>query len=562
MNILCPPSCPTPRPGRLARALRTTLLLALPLALATAAQAEDLLLRLRHNPLDPAAGLQVSHAEKGRFASQAEPGEAREGDLVLIARDGQGQELFRRIARHPSRQWAEVFDARTGQIQQARAVQRDGSVELRLPWSAQVQSVDVIEYSGTLAARSALAGATPLKRLGRLELENLAALSALPAAQRSLTAPLASPTGSTVLWNSGASGQRMDIVLIGDGYASADQTKWVADAKKINDGILADPLFAAYKNAINIRRVDIVSPQSGVSEGGVTRNTALGTVIGCYGIDRLVCADETKVFTAVGAVTAADARDVIIVVANSTTYGGAGGNIGTMTMHPQSIEIALHEIGHTAFKLADEYDYGTCDASTEPSEANVTRSNSRTAVKWASKINAATPVPTPAGSYANGTVGLFVGAKYCTSGLYRPTENSRMRALGQPWHAVNEARAAQVFNSYTGGGDGGGGGSGAVTVNGSLGAAGATATYPSGGNGYYQSTAGGTFSLKLTGPAGTDFDLYLYKWNGSAWAVVAKSENSASSEAITYSGSAGYYYAQVKSYAGSGAFTLTYTFPK
>ena len=44
--------------------------------------------------------------------------------------------------------------------------------------------------------------------------------------------------------------------------------------------------------------------------------------------------------------------------------------------------------------------------------------------------------------------------------------------------------------------------------------------------------------------------------------MVAKSEGSASSEAITYSGSAGYYYAQVKSYAGSGTFTLTYTFPK
>lgn len=556
MNTPCLPPCSPRPPAR----LRAALLLALPLALASTAQAEDLLLRLRHNPLDPAAGLQLSHAEKGRFASQAEPGEARDGDLVLIARDARGQELFRRTARHPGRQWAEVFDPRTGQIQLARAIQRDGSVELRLPWSAEVQSVDIVEHSATLAARSALSGATPLRRLARGELENLAAQSALPPAQRSLAAPLATPTGSTVLWNSGASAQRMDIVLIGDGYASADQSKWIADAKKINDGILADPLFAAYRNSINIRRVDIVSPQSGVSEGGVTRNTALGTVIGCYGIDRLVCADENKVFTAVGSVTAGDARDVIIVVANSTTYGGAGGNIGTMTMHPQSIEIALHEIGHTAFKLADEYDYGTCDASTEPSEANATRASTRSTAKWASKISASTTVPTPAGSYANGTVGLFVGAKYCTSGLYRPTENSRMRALGQPWHAVNEARAAQVFTSYTGG-SGGGGGGGGVTVNGSLSGAGASTTYPSGGSGYHQSTAGGAFSLQLTGPSGTDFDLYLYKWSGSAWAVVAKSEGSASNETITYSGSAGYYYAQVKSYAGSGAFTLTYTFP-
>lgn len=545
----------------LRRRLRSPLplFLALPFALASTAQAEDLLLRLRHDPLNPAAGLQISHAEKGSFASQAQPGEARDGDLVLIARDARGQELFRRSIAHPSRQWAEVFNPATGQIQQARALQRDGSVELRLPWSAQVQSVDIVEHSSQLAARNALAGATPLKRLARTELDQLAARSALDTSQRGLVSSLATPTGSTVLWNSGASGQRMDIVLIGDGYASADQSKWVSDAQKISSGILADPLFASYKNSINIRRVDIVSPQSGVSEGGVTRNTALGTVIGCYGIDRLVCADENKVFTAVGTVTTADARDVIIVVANSTTYGGAGGNIGTMTMHPQSIEIALHEIGHTAFKLADEYDYGTCDASTEPSEANATRASTRSAAKWASFISSGTPVPTQPGSYANGTVGLFAGAKYCTSGLYRPTENSRMRALGQPWHAVNEARAGQVFNSYTGGS---GNGSGSVTVNGTLSGTGASASYPSGGNGYYQSTAGGTFTLKLSGPAGTDFDLYLYKWNGSAWAVAAKSEGSTSVESISYNGTAGYYYAQVKSYAGSGAFTLSYTFPK
>ncbi|MGM9515103.1 M64 family metallopeptidase [Roseateles sp. DB2] len=539
--------------------LRAPLLLALPLILASAAQAEDLLLRLRHDPLNPAAGLQLSHVEKGRFASQSHHSEPRDGDLVLIARDAKGQELFRRTVGHPSRQWAEVFNPATGQIQQARALQRDGSVELRLPWSAQVQTVDILEHSSQLAARSALAGATPLKRLGRTELDQLAAHSTLSSAQRSLSTTLATPTGSTALWSSGASSQRMDIVLIGDGYASADQSKWVSDAQKINTGILADPLFARYKNSINIRRVDIVSPQSGVSEGGVTRNTALGTVIGCYGIDRLVCADENKVFAAVGSVTAADARDVIIVVANSTTYGGAGGNIGTMTMHPQSIEIALHEIGHTAFKLADEYEYGTCDASSEPGEANVTRASTRSTAKWGSLISSSTAVPTQPGSYANGTVGLFAGAKYCTSGLYRPTENSRMRALGQPWHVVNEARAGQVFNSYTGGSDTSGG---AVTVNGSLSGTGASATYPSGGNGYHQSTAGGAFTLKLSGPAGTDFDLYLYKWNGSAWAVVAKSEGSASTESVSYNGTAGYYYAQVKSYAGSGAFTLSYTFPK
>ena len=48
-----------------------------------------------------------------------------------------------------------------------------------------------------------------------------------------------------------------------------------------------------------------------------------------------------------------DQRDVIIVVSNSTRYGGSGGQIATLSMSTQSIEVALHEIGHTAFGLAD-----------------------------------------------------------------------------------------------------------------------------------------------------------------------------------------------------------------
>ncbi|MDT8997775.1 M64 family metallopeptidase [Paucibacter sp. APW11] len=539
-------------------------LLPLPVTLAAAmlllspfAKADDLMLRLRLQQGPASSSYDFIHAEAGSFNGPAAVTDSRDGDLWLIGRDAAGKELFRRPLRHPGRHMAEVFNPQTGDIAVARPIQRDGVVELLLPNPPALATLDLLDSAP--GGRGALAAATPLKRMSRADISALLDSSQQPRAGRQALAT-AVPTGSASLWNSGAANARMDLVLIGDGYTSAEQSKWQTDAQKIANGLLADPLFASYKNSFNITRVDIASPQSGVSEGGVTRNTALGTVIGCYGIDRLVCADETKVYAAVGSVTAADARDVIIVVANSTTYGGAGGNIGTMTMHPQSIEIALHEIGHTAFKLADEYDYGTCATSSEPSEANVTRSATRSGAKWASRIAASTAVPTQPGSYANGTVGLFVGAKYCTSGVYRPTENSRMRNLGQPWHQVNEARAAQVFASYTGSSGGGTGTS--TTVNGTLSSVGASASYPSGSPGYYQSSAGGSFSLKLSGPATANFDLYLYKWNGSAWAVVAQAKAANSTENISYSGAAGYYYAQVKSVSGTGAFTLSYSFPK
>lgn len=80
-------------------------------------------------------------------------------------------------------------------------------------------------------------------------------------------------------------------------------------------------------------------------------------------------------------------------------------------------------------------------------------------------------------------------------------------------------------------------------------------------SGWYQSTASGTHGGCLAGPAGTDFDLYLDKWNGSSWNQVAKSDSPSNTETVSYSGAAGYYRYRVVNYSGTGAYTLTYSRP-
>ena len=60
----------------------------------------------------------------------------------------------------------------------------------------------------------------------------------------------------------------------------------------------------------------------------------------------------------------------------------------------------------------------------------------------------------------------------------------------------------------------------------------------------------------LTGPGGTDFDLYLQKQSGSTWTTVASGSGYTSSEKVTYNGTAGSYRWRVYSYRGSGGFTL------
>ena len=97
------------------------------------------------------------------------------------------------------------------------------------------------------------------------------------------------------------------------------------------------------------------------------------------------------------------------------------------------------------------------------------------------------------------------------------------------------------------------------TYTGSLSGTGAAAVQPNGT--YYQSTVSGSHTGALTGPSTADFDLYLYRWNGSAWAIVARSEGATSTENISYSGTAGYYYWRIYSYSGSGSYTLVTTRP-
>ncbi len=81
------------------------------------------------------------------------------------------------------------------------------------------------------------------------------------------------------------------------------------------------------------------------------------------------------------------------------------------------------------------------------------------------------------------------------------------------------------------------------------------------GGSWYQSTRAGAHKACFTGPAGTDFDLYLDKWNGASWTQVAVSEGPTSVENINYNGTAGYYRYRVVVYSGSGSYTLIYSRP-
>ena len=257
----------------------------------------------------------------------------------------------------------------------------------------------------------------------------------------------------TTIRFSGSSANRVDIVILGDGYTAAEiaSGKYAADIETFVQRVLAQEPYLEYQSYFNVRRVDVMSAESGSDhpELGTFRNTALDGTYNCSSIQRLVCVNQTKVNDVLSrSALAATERDIILIVVNDTTYGGSGGSVAVSSTNVSSAEIILHELGHSFGLLADEYGGPpppSCNNTIEPAAANATRATSRAAIKWNQWIDPATPVPTF--SAVNGVPGLYEGAAYCDTGLYRPTFDSKMRSL-EPAVRSDQHRAVlkRIYN--------------------------------------------------------------------------------------------------------------------
>ncbi|MHC4543657.1 MAG: M64 family metallopeptidase [Planctomycetota bacterium] len=255
----------------------------------------------------------------------------------------------------------------------------------------------------------------------------------------SLIGPLSEWPVTTIIDN-GPMSNRIDIVVVGDGYTASELGSYATHVQNIVSGYFAEEPMAAYASYFNVHRVDVVSNESGVDEldNGIYRDTALDMAYGCNNTPRLLCIDVGK---AVAAASNAPEVELIFALANSTRYGGAGyGGLATMAgNNSSSVELALHECGHSLAKLADEYDYsdGTTYTGPEPQEQNVSVYDAaeQTALetKWYRWLN----LP---------NVDTFEGAYYKQYGIYRPTNNSKMRSLGRPFEEINSEQF--VINFY------------------------------------------------------------------------------------------------------------------
>jgi streptogrisin C len=77
---------------------------------------------------------------------------------------------------------------------------------------------------------------------------------------------------------------------------------------------------------------------------------------------------------------------------------------------------------------------------------------------------------------------------------------------------------------------------------------------------FFRATAG-THTACLAGPANTDFDVALQRWNGRNWQTVQDADNATSSDTLTFTGPAGAYRYQIRSQSGAGAYILGIDIP-
>ncbi len=235
----------------------------------------------------------------------------------------------------------------------------------------------------------------------------------------------------------GPAAERFDLVFVGDGYTEAELPVFERHVREKWAELAAVEPFRSLIGHLNVWRVDVVSPESGVDhdpQQGVLRNTPLEMGFWCQGrstTERLLCVNEeaAKQYAAL-----APQADQVIALGNTTKYGGAGGPVATAAGgNAQAGQIAIHELGHSMGGLADEYfSPGQPYAGPELTEPNVTvltESQMREQrVKWHELIGQ----PTPDG----GVIGVFEGGRYADKGVFRPSQDSIMRTLGREFNLI------------------------------------------------------------------------------------------------------------------------------
>ena len=232
------------------------------------------------------------------------------------------------------------------------------------------------------------------------------------------------------------------IAFVAEGYQITELNTYLDDCRKAIRALFEHEPFKSLQDRFNIIALLSTSIDSGVSvpSQGIWKNTVLGSHFDTFYTQRYLTTLHLK---KLHDVLAGTPYEHIIILTNTTTYGGGGiyNSYNLAAAHgPMYEPVVVHEFGHSFGGLGDEYPYGDSDpmyfSDTEPWEPNLTTQHDFHG-KWENLIR-------------EGKVGLVEGGGYLSHGVWRGQEDCRMRTNEYPTFCpVCQQALTRLIKFYT-----------------------------------------------------------------------------------------------------------------
>ncbi len=201
----------------------------------------------------------------------------------------------------------------------------------------------------------------------------------------------------------GAPGDKVDLLLLGDGYREADcASAFAAHGQQMVDALFAQEPFAARRQDFNVWGICPPAAESGISRPSLGRQLAspLRSTYDVFGSARYLLTLDNRTLRAVAAWAP---YEFVVILSNGDTYGGGGlfNRHAAVSMASGFRDyVFVHELGHHFAGLADEYytspvAYQPPDRVTEPWEPNVTALLDTGNPKWGDLLSPDVALPTP-----------------------------------------------------------------------------------------------------------------------------------------------------------------------
>lgn len=202
--------------------------------------------------------------------------------------------------------------------------------------------------------------------------------------------------------NNGDPAQKVDILILGDGYTETELAAFSTKARALTEELFNTQPFKKRRDDFNVWAIAPLTRETGISRPSTRtyRDTPLGVTYDAFRSERYVLTTDNK---AMRRIASSAPYDFVEIITNTDTYGGGGifGLYATVAAKSEWANyVFIHEFGHHFAGLADEYytssvAYEAAEVLIEPYEPNVTALLDPDNLKWRDLVDSATPLPTP-----------------------------------------------------------------------------------------------------------------------------------------------------------------------